>query len=905
MSPLENNGLNKNTEGNEKKVTNWKVLLSTKEGSGKKTQKKQSTSTGVTDSNPKKQASKAQTSPVSKAEVTSAQSTNKESTKVRKQRTKEAEEQLVKENLSFELNAEREEKGKRGKSSFSWFGPRKDSSKASKRNLFWYKKGWAQNDRERLEKFGRPEQADEPSEMASQFKEELTEKARDQYDAWLEKYPDATEFQRRKKMEEISIPFHKKNADQENNLVRGRNINISPKTGEIYARARETEELYEEAKRKYREYEVQAQNDPEKNIFKNKALAYLKGFESAKKARDAFGRVVEMMDENAEKRREWSIQDQIDWLNKKKGAELAKPTPDTEEISDYEEELRVLRKDKQLLSFPPGTQFIDESDRSAKKAGAEPKTLTYKKINLANNTYEFSDGKNPEPIEIPESELLTRIKSRELTSNDEIEDGEGLSEAELRHYKWWRREQLKFSEVRKKFENGFDTLVLPGTWENVPGVDQKVLNMKKDADTVFSLYLLNLGFANDKDLENIDALHNIETTTVKRQNNAMLMGGNVRPYKRVELADESKEEPKIPGAVYLNTGNKNGCFVEKTGDPKNQETTITIGKGGEEQRDESTTAVVYRMVNELGKLTDEKLQKAGWKNRADLERMVEFTKNISTSNYKYKIDGEKFNLKTFTNKWWKTGYGIQKAVSPEFLMNLFKEGYDPEKTFTKEQEQKVVRETRWPMTVPKDFIKKLPKDSISADGMMDETVWQKLRKEMGQEISTAQKEATKLGTDKVREFGVLHKVKLWEVCAQSRDLVEKSKDGIYESLDFMRNHGIKTNTTEFGLYSTLLNVVTYNEKTKKSWNKIPLGVVAAKALGFTTYINYNERDNIATIVKPGRDLTRVKEMMKEAGVEVKLIGGSTLVTMNPEKESNKMSLEKLVKMLKLNQEPKA
>src|SRR3989338_8409442 len=165
--------------------------------------------------------------------------------------------------------------------------------------------------------------------------------------------------------------------------------------------------------------------------------------------------------------------------------------------------------------------------------------------------------------------------------------------------------------------------------------------------------------------------------------------------------------------------------------------------------------------------------------------------------------------KFFRGAWAETRYGVQKILPVSVVAEFFKKGKNPREPFTIEEATKTAVRVR------------------GGDGKFKE------------------------GT-------------LLESCNSTSQKVKMSMANIEKAAEKMVKLGVRLETPDLG--KVLLQAV---EKGKK--NKIPMGFTAAKALGYDTYVLWNEDQKSFFMSSQTRDIAKIYERIKDKIPTAKLI----------------------------------
>ncbi|HMP67702.1 MAG TPA: hypothetical protein PKA60_03060 [Candidatus Paceibacterota bacterium] len=277
----------------------------------------------------------------------------------------------------------------------------------------------------------------------------------------------------------------------------------------------------------------------------------------------------------------------------------------------------------------------------------------------------------------------------------------------------------------------------------------------------------------------------------------------------------------VEGSLNIDTGEEDGPLITDNG-------TVFLDHHGphraEKGRATSATEIVYDILLREKFLKEEKY----------LNNLVDFVTDIDNADYP--LDRE-----YFMKDWWRSLYGLQKAISFESLVNIIKSGKNPREPFSTEEAKSAT-------------------------------------------VEMANKKRANLS----------------EVCDNQRRMVDNSIKGVLDARKEMESSGIKNYEPKlFG--SVLFNLVKAPEdNAKKPKNKILLGFTAARGLGFDSYFLWDEKTG-GFFITSKFHLQRVFDIVSKFCPNAKIIRGTMIVNQvdGLKSDSNRISADELLTELGL------
>jgi len=347
----------------------------------------------------------------------------------------------------------------------------------------------------------------------------------------------------------------------------------------------------------------------------------------------------------------------------------------------------------------------------------------------------------------------------------------------------------KEKEITEALKVGVDELVIHG--EKIKNKEgEEFLALRPDLDSRASIYLLGLAGVN---------------------------------YNKLTFVPKGEW---VPGKINIDTGERPAFDIEEDG-------SVFFDHHGKEKVDwenaTSATKIIYEILIKHGLLKREE-----W-----LDTLVKFVTDIDNADYPLDED-------YFKNEWWRSLYGLQKAISFESLVNLIKDGKDPRKPFTKEVAESAIVEM------------------------------------------ANKKEAP-----------------LFNVCLNQQRMVDNSVRGVKEARDKMDDLGIEGSQNKL-LGKTVLNIIKVSEvdgkgKEVKNKNHIPLGFTAARALGYDSYFLWDEK-NGGFFLTSKFDMQKIFDIISPLSPGAKIIRGTMIINQGeevPPGENRVFSPEILLQALQL------
>jgi hypothetical protein len=221
-----------------------------------------------------------------------------------------------------------------------------------------------------------------------------------------------------------------------------------------------------------------------------------------------------------------------------------------------------------------------------------------------------------------------------------------------------------------------------------------------------------------------------------------------------------------------------------------------------------------------------------------LDRLTQFATEFDNLNYP--LDEE-----FFRKYWWRTLYGVHRNLPVEMLVQFFKEGRDPRKPFEAEYAKSVIIKT---------------------------------------EEGGIKRHKPKKGESEGRP------VTLFDLTRLSRHLVEKSIAQIETFRKVAKKAGLPQETDELG--KIVFNIIGPGER-----NRIPEGYAAVKALGYDTYILWDENYK-SFFVNTAGNVEEVYKKIKAKIPAAQMIRGA-MILLPRTAEDKSATLEKLLESLNL------
>lgn len=120
---------------------------------------------------------------------------------------------------------------------------------------------------------------------------------------------------------------------------------------------------------------------------------------------------------------------------------------------------------------------------------------------------------------------------------------------------------------------------------------------------------------------------------------------------------------------------------------------------------------------------------------------------------------------------------------------------------------------------------------------------------------------------------------LREICERTRGLVVKSANRIPRAIRTMEREGVKIETPELGK-------VVINRIPEGKGNQMPMGFTAVKALGYDTYVLWNEGTNSFFISSQTKSMSDLFEKIHDSIPSAKLIRGTMIISPPTEPKSD-------------------
>ncbi len=312
-------------------------------------------------------------------------------------------------------------------------------------------------------------------------------------------------------------------------------------------------------------------------------------------------------------------------------------------------------------------------------------------------------------------------------------------------------------------------------------------------------------------------------------------------YKKLTLVPKGES---IDGSVMIDSGGHPGLVVVLDGEGKS---TIFIDNHGDfSGGPASSAAVTYKSLLEIGLLTEEKMQNAGW-SKAALEQFIQFINQIDSLTYP-------ITRKSFKSTWANTLYGVKKLTPQQipfsWIQKRFKEGKSPEVPFTKAELEEVMS-----------------------------------RRMVKQSDGTSIEEVTTLG----------------DLCAKQQERVWNSINGEKKALNRMMAGLSKPETPETGNIVISLHQKKTGPRGEYMAGDIPLGSEAAWALGNDSYLSFNEEEQFLFFSKPTGDIEPVLQKLQTIFPNAELVRGSMIIvkTKKGEKITSKKTIDDVLKAMDL------